>query len=104
MTSSLKPTLNLVRQIWADTLELPKKDIGNEDNFFALGGSSVLAFMVNTKLEESLYARLPYDGIPVTAISIETNLEKFAAKLDHIMDLAQGEEVEDSTLVDEGTI
>jgi len=90
--SSLSRTIAIIRQIWAEILKISEDEIGEHDNFFALGGSSVQAFMVNAQIEEVFAARLPADGIPISAIVDEPDMASFSARLEHVM-ASSGEEI-----------
>ncbi len=46
--------VDLVRGVFSDVLELPLAEIGPDDDFRALGGSSLLALEVHARLEERL--------------------------------------------------
>tara|TARA_R110002096_G_scaffold68159_5_gene164803 strand:- start:43287 stop:48545 length:5259 start_codon:yes stop_codon:yes gene_type:complete len=52
-----KPRTNLEKQIvniWSEQLQIPKKNIGVEDNFFDLGGTSILAQKLTVLIKNHL--------------------------------------------------
>jgi acyl transferase domain-containing protein/acyl-CoA synthetase (AMP-forming)/AMP-acid ligase II/acyl carrier protein len=56
-TARRTDTLALVRRVWAAALELPV--VGADDDFFALGGRSIIAAEILGRLEEELSRSLP---------------------------------------------
>ncbi|MGD2116438.1 MAG: AMP-binding protein, partial [Acidobacteriota bacterium] len=52
-----------VAQAWSDVLEVGADDVGVEDNFFDLGGSSVHIVQVHRRLEEELGRELPLNAL-----------------------------------------
>ncbi|WP_232293883.1 condensation domain-containing protein, partial [Stigmatella aurantiaca] len=53
----LSPSEELVAGIWAQLLGIPK--VGRHDNLFALGGNSLLAMQVASRLRKAFQAELP---------------------------------------------
>ena len=51
----------LVRKIWSEVLELPLAEVGPDDHFRELGGSSIRALEVHARLEESLHRELGHE-------------------------------------------
>ncbi|MCP4151460.1 MAG: amino acid adenylation domain-containing protein, partial [bacterium] len=49
--------------IWAETLGTPKKDIGIDDNFFDIGGHSLRATIMVTKIHKEFNVKLPLQEI-----------------------------------------
>lgn len=78
--------LKLVRSTWQSVLELPPERIGDDANFFSLGGSSLQAMIIVRLLSESLGTEVPTDII----VSCQTPL----ATARHLMTLpvTEGEE------------
>lgn len=66
------PTQRLLAQIWGEVLGVA--DVGIRDDFFALGGDSIMAARVLSRLAVALPARLP-----VRAVFDEPTIERFAA-------------------------
>lgn len=54
-------TEELVASIWADVFQLPR--VGVTDNFFALGGHSMLAIRVQSRVRRALGVQLPVRAI-----------------------------------------
>jgi acyl carrier protein len=64
--AKLPPRTGLEKQlaeIWRDVLELSAGSLGVEDDFFALGGHSILAIQVVARVREELGAELAIRGI-----------------------------------------
>lgn len=68
------PFEKLLADVWADILDLPH--VGVEDNFFALGGNSLKAMMVVTRLQKLLNC-----SITPLAIFTAPTISQFAAQL-----------------------
>ena len=60
-----------VCKIWSEVLELPLDNIGIRDNFFRLGGNSILSIKLITKLNRKLNCNIPLTSIFFTS-SIES--------------------------------
>lgn len=97
-------TYQAILRTWAETLKIPESSIGEHDNFFALGGSSMLAFLVNAGLEEIFSARLPADGIPISAIATEPDLASFASHIERVMSPTEKSVDHQLEIYDEGSI
>ncbi len=58
MNSTINPTVSEIAAIWADVLQLTAVP-GPEDNFFSLGGDSLLMTMVLFRVNEAFHIELP---------------------------------------------
>ena len=56
----------LVRRIWSEVLELPLAEVGPDDDFRDLGGSSIRALEVHARLEEALDRELGHEVLEGT--------------------------------------
>ncbi|MEV3861609.1 acyl carrier protein [Streptomyces sp. NPDC050095] len=72
-------TADAVRTIWCR--ELQQDDIGDEDNFFALGGQSVIMARIQGAYIEELGAEVPMDQMYLnpTVASISAYIETLGA-------------------------
>ena len=67
-------------KIWSQILKIPR--ISRDDNFFHIGGHSILAMQLNSKVREE------FEGeIPVSLIFEDSTLAKYAASIDQIQTL-----------------
>ena len=55
----------IVRQIWADILQLPKESIGLEQSFRSLGGTSLQAAEIHATLEDKLGGLISHEMLNV---------------------------------------
>jgi natural product biosynthesis luciferase-like monooxygenase protein/amino acid adenylation domain-containing protein len=55
------PTEERLAKVWAEALGLEK--VGRADNFFALGGNSLIAVQLTTRLESVFHVRLPLETL-----------------------------------------
>ncbi|WP_069885386.1 phosphopantetheine-binding protein [Streptomyces luteocolor] len=76
-------TQNVLAEIWCDILELPR--VGPQDNFFDLGGHSVLLHMVRDGIAE----RLGKD-VPLVELFTHTTISSLARHLDGAPDSGGG--------------
>ncbi len=58
MNSTIAPTVAEIAAIWADVLQLTSPP-APEDNFFSLGGDSLLMTMVLFRVNETFHIELP---------------------------------------------
>ncbi|MBN1904628.1 MAG: hypothetical protein JW927_05980 [Deltaproteobacteria bacterium] len=77
-TPQLTKTETIVSKIWAEVLQQNK--INPEDNFFEMGGDSLMTMMVMFRIKEVLNVDMP----PYT-ISQSPTLREFCAKIDKQM-------------------
>src|SRR5205807_2231767 len=63
--------------IWAEALDLPEVAMGVRDDYFALGGTSLLAVAICARVERELGQRLP-----LTALLEHPTIEALAARID----------------------
>ena len=59
--STVKKVLETIRRIWRDALRLA--EVGDSDNFFDLGGTSLLALQVHGRIEHSIEKKFPLTDI-----------------------------------------
>ncbi len=52
------PSQRTLAKIWADMLDVPEEKIGQQNNFFTLGGSSLQATQLISRLREEFYIEL----------------------------------------------
>jgi acyl carrier protein len=74
----LTETENIVSKIWSEVLQQSK--INPEDNFFEMGGDSLMTMMVMFRVKEVLHIDMP----PYT-ISQSPTLREFCQKIDEQM-------------------
>jgi acyl carrier protein len=74
----LTKTESIVRGIWSEVLQQNK--INPEDNFFEMGGDSLMTMMVMFRVKEALHVDMP----PYT-ISQSPTLREFCQKIDEQM-------------------
>jgi acyl carrier protein len=67
-----------IAEIWAETLELPVERIGRHDNFFAMGGQSLSAARVVTRLRHHFHIELPlraaFESPTITSVAEQVSL------------------------------
>ena len=65
-------------QIWAETLGLPQDQVGIRDNFFRLGGNSILAIKLVNRLNKKLN-----NNVSVSVLFKQNTIEKLSRYLEH---------------------
>lgn len=65
-------------QIWAELLDIVENELSIRDNFFKLGGNSILAIRLASKINTDLGV-----NISVTTIFTQNTIEKLAYSLEH---------------------
>jgi len=86
-TAPRTPVERVVAEIWAETLGLGRDDLGLEDDFFALGGHSLVAARVVARMREQLGIELP-----LSALFTYSTVAELAAEADRArgaLDLAE---------------
>ncbi len=66
-----------IAKIWSHLLKIPK--ISRQDNFFHIGGHSILAMQLNSIIKKEFEME-----VPVSLIFEQSTLEKYADSIDHI--------------------
>ena len=74
-----------VGAIWAEVLKLDA--VGRHDNFFSLGGNSLLAMQVNVRLRNAFHIE-----VPVSCIFQQPTLKCFAQAIDELRTSMKGEQ------------
>jgi acyl transferase domain-containing protein/acyl carrier protein len=70
-----------LRRIWSKVLDIPAEQIGPDDNFFALGGDSVLAVGVMEHVNAEFFAQCPDDALSVTQYFSNGTIRALSRKL-----------------------
>lgn len=89
------PTEERVARVWAEVLRVP--DVGLQDNFFDLGGHSLMAMQVVTRLRQAFGIELPVRSLfeaPTVADLALLVTQRKAAEADPELVLRQLEELE----------
>jgi thioester reductase-like protein len=73
----LTPTEKRIAKLWSALLKIP--NIGREDDFFHIGGHSILAMQLNSLVKKECAKE-----IPVSLIFEDSTLRSYAARIDHI--------------------
>ena len=82
-------------EIWAAVLNKPQSEIGIKNNFFDLGGNSILAIKLLSKINTAFNVQ-----IPLVNIYSESNIQKLAIHLSGQQVEIQVEEEHIDTLAD----
>ncbi|KAJ3415308.1 large subunit of alpha-aminoadipate reductase [Chytridiales sp. JEL 0842] len=95
--NDLTPVQNTIRNVWASTLNLPASSIGLQDNFFDLGGHSILATRLVFEVRKELAVEVPLGAIykdpTISGLAAEVerlqgaDLNMGGAAADHAKDL-----------------
>ncbi len=69
-------------QIWAEVLKIPAQSIGPDQNFFSLGGDSLLVTRVLDQINRRFFADRSEDDVPIAALFTHGTIRSLAAYLD----------------------
>ena len=94
----LTPTEERIYQIWCDVLKT--RDILPEDNFFEIGGNSLLAISVINRTEENLKISIQFKDLRIypTIVSFSKFLENKPLKIDPAIELIHQSNLKDLPL------
>lgn len=84
-------------KIWAEILHIPKDSLGIFDDFFALGGNSILAikliYKINRELNKNLEIKALYETRNVASLANQLNSDKFIYSNYQILDNDQSQNI-----------
>ena len=63
--------------MWAEMISIPFDEIGRDDDFFELGGNSLIAMRVVSRMHDEFKT-----GLPLEALFLDSSLAKLAAQMD----------------------
>jgi myxalamid-type nonribosomal peptide synthetase MxaA len=89
----LTQTESVVYSIWSDVLQID--EINPEDDFFALGGDSLMTMMVLFRVNNELHVELS-----PSAIYTSPTLREFSQLIDSNREALEGEGLADDSLLD----
>ncbi len=70
-----------LKKIWSEVLEIAPGRIGSDDNFFALGGESLLITQVAHRVNALFFADQPDGALPITEFFAHTTVSALATRL-----------------------
>lgn len=92
-SGSLTDEQQQLRTLWSEVLNISADYIGLEDDFFQLGGDSILSIQLINKINKTFKINLPVRALFTwrTLFALSKNLHQNRAKKDKILDELQGD-------------